>query len=47
MRRWLTNQAVAKGVANVFLMAEGPAEARIYSRAGFEEISEVLHISLP
>jgi ribosomal protein S18 acetylase RimI-like enzyme len=46
MTRWLTNQAVAKGVANVFLMAEGPAEARMYSRAGFEEISEVLHISL-
>ena len=46
MTRRLTEEATARGIDNVFLMAEGPDEARIYVRAGFEPISEVLHISL-
>jgi ribosomal protein S18 acetylase RimI-like enzyme len=46
MTRWLAEEMVAKGVANVFLMAMGTPEARIYTRAGFLECSEVLHISL-
>jgi hypothetical protein len=29
----------------VFLMAHGADEARIYARAGFVELGEVLHIS--
>jgi N-acetylglutamate synthase-like GNAT family acetyltransferase len=46
MTHWLTREALARGIENVFLMAEGAAEARIYARAGFEAVSEVLHISL-
>jgi len=30
---------------NVFLMAAGEAEARIYGRVGFRLIGQVLHIS--
>jgi ribosomal protein S18 acetylase RimI-like enzyme len=44
--RRLTDEAIAIGADNVFLMAEGPAEARIYARAGFVQVSEVLHTSL-
>ena len=44
--RGLAAEAIARGTGNVFLMAAGEAEARIYERAGFETVSEVLHISL-
>jgi len=47
MTGWLAAEAFAKGVAGVFLMARGEAEARIYARAGFALESEVLHISRP
>ena len=43
---WLTDAALAKGMTLVFLMAQSTAEARIYARAGFVELGEVLHISL-
>jgi hypothetical protein len=46
MTRLLTAEAQARGIDNVFLMAEGAPEERIYARVGFETISEVLHISL-
>jgi ribosomal protein S18 acetylase RimI-like enzyme len=46
MTRLLTAEAIVRGIDNVFLMAEGEAEERIYARVGFETISEVLHISL-
>jgi ribosomal protein S18 acetylase RimI-like enzyme len=46
MTHRLTAEALARGIDNVFLMADGPAEERIYARVGFETISEVLHISL-
>ena len=42
---WLAARAAEQGAENVFLMAESEAEARIYARAGFRAISEVLHIS--
>jgi ribosomal protein S18 acetylase RimI-like enzyme len=42
---WLAARAAERGVDNVFLMAESEEEARIYARAGFRAISEVLHIS--
>lgn len=45
MASWLAEQAFAKGMTGVFLMAHGEAEARIYARAGFVSQSEVLHIS--
>ena len=45
MTHWLTQQALERGIDNVFLMAEGEAEERIYARVGFEMVSEVLHIS--
>src|SRR5207253_2802441 len=32
----LATAAIARGIDNVFLMAEGVPEARIYGRAGFE-----------
>jgi ribosomal protein S18 acetylase RimI-like enzyme len=47
MASWLAEQAFAKGMTGVFLMAHGEAEARIYARAGFVSQSEVLHISRP
>jgi len=43
----LVQAAFAAGVATVFLMAATEAEARIYTRAGFTTVSEILHISLP
>ena len=43
---WLTDAALAKGMTLVFLMAQSADEARIYARAGFVELGEVLHISL-
>jgi ribosomal protein S18 acetylase RimI-like enzyme len=45
MTGWLAQEAYAKGMTLVFLMARGEAEARIYERAGFVSRSEVLHIS--
>ncbi len=42
---WLAQAALDRGLS-VFLMAAGPDEARIYSRAGFVEQGEVLHISV-
>src|SRR5919201_1365741 len=47
MTRVLTVEALARGIDNVFLMAEGPAEERIYARVGFGTISDVLHASHP
>jgi ribosomal protein S18 acetylase RimI-like enzyme len=38
----LARDAFGNGAGGVFLMAHGEAEARIYERAGFERISEVL-----
>jgi ribosomal protein S18 acetylase RimI-like enzyme len=46
MTRWLAEHMHAKGAGGVFLMAMGDREARIYARAGFEQQSVVLHISL-
>jgi ribosomal protein S18 acetylase RimI-like enzyme len=46
MTQRLTAESLARGIDNVFLMAEGPAEERIYARVGFKTLSEVLHISL-
>jgi hypothetical protein len=46
MAGWLTDAALAKGMTLVFLMAQSADEARIYARAGFVELGEVLHISL-
>jgi ribosomal protein S18 acetylase RimI-like enzyme len=43
---WLAERAFAAGMEDVFLMAAGDAEARIYARAGFTRSGEVLHISL-
>jgi N-acetylglutamate synthase-like GNAT family acetyltransferase len=43
----LVRDALAIGVTTVFLMAAHEAEARIYARAGFSRVEEVLHISLP
>ncbi len=43
----LTQEAFASGVTLAFLMAATDVEARIYARAGFTEIGEVLHISRP
>jgi hypothetical protein len=43
----LTQDAFAAGVTLPFLMAAHDAEARIYARAGFSPIGEILHISLP
>ena len=46
MTGWLARAAYDHGMTLVFLMAHGSDEARIYRRAGFVEIGEVLHISL-
>ncbi|MGH2387168.1 MAG: GNAT family N-acetyltransferase [Chloroflexota bacterium] len=43
----LAQDAFAAGVATVFLMAAHQAEERIYARAGFSTIGDILHISLP
>jgi ribosomal protein S18 acetylase RimI-like enzyme len=45
MTRWLAREMHARGNDGVFLMADGPPEERIYARAGFETISDILHIS--
>jgi ribosomal protein S18 acetylase RimI-like enzyme len=45
MTRWLAREMHARGNDGVFLMAAGEAEARIYERAGFATISDILHIS--
>ena len=45
MTRWLAREMRARGNDYVFLMADGPSEERIYTRAGFETISDILHIS--
>ena len=46
LTQWLAERMAARDVDCVFLMAESEREERIYARAGFETISEVLHISL-
>jgi ribosomal protein S18 acetylase RimI-like enzyme len=46
MTHWLADQMSARGAGCVFLMADSEREERIYARAGFETVSEVVHISL-
>lgn len=41
----LVQEAFAVGVELAFLMAAGEDEARIYARAGFTRIGDILHIS--
>ena len=43
----LLEEAFAAGVTLPFLMAAAEAEERIYARAGFTTIGEILHISRP
>lgn len=43
----LVQAAFDAGVTTAFLMAADEAERRIYTRAGFSPIGEILHISLP
>ncbi|MFN6486873.1 MULTISPECIES: GNAT family N-acetyltransferase [unclassified Nostoc] len=43
----LVREAFDSGVTVAFLMAAHQEEARIYTRAGFSTIGEILHISLP
>jgi ribosomal protein S18 acetylase RimI-like enzyme len=45
MAGWLAREMHGRGNDGVFLMAAGEREARIYERAGFETVSEILHIS--
>jgi ribosomal protein S18 acetylase RimI-like enzyme len=45
MTRRLAREMHARGNDGVFLMAAGEAEARIYGRAGFAAVSDILHIS--
>ncbi|MFL5969508.1 MAG: GNAT family N-acetyltransferase [Gaiellaceae bacterium] len=45
MTRWLAQEMRARGNDGVFLMAAGEDEARIYERAGFETVSDILHVS--
>jgi ribosomal protein S18 acetylase RimI-like enzyme len=45
--RRLASEMHARGNDGLFLMADGPPEERIYQRAGFETISDILHISCP
>jgi ribosomal protein S18 acetylase RimI-like enzyme len=47
MARWLAREMRSRGNDGVFLMAAGEREARIYERAGFATVSEILHISAP
>lgn len=42
----LVGEAFAAGISVPFLMAAHEAEQRIYARAGFSAIGEILHISL-
>jgi ribosomal protein S18 acetylase RimI-like enzyme len=46
MTRVLAREMHTRGNDGVFLMADGPPEERIYARAGFTTISDILHISL-
>jgi GNAT superfamily N-acetyltransferase len=41
----LAHEMQTRGCDGVFLMADGPPEERIYMRAGFDTIGDVLHIS--
>ncbi len=43
----LTEEALSAGVTLPFLMAAGLDEARIYAKAGYRRIGDVLHISKP
>ncbi len=43
----LVQEAFAVGISAPFLMAAQEAEARIYARAGFSVVGEILHISRP
>ncbi|HUP27284.1 MAG TPA: GNAT family N-acetyltransferase [Chloroflexia bacterium] len=45
--RRLASEAFKAGVTLAFLMAVHEAEARIYARAGFSRVGEILHISRP
>jgi ribosomal protein S18 acetylase RimI-like enzyme len=45
LTRRLASEMRARGNDGVFLMAAGEGEARIYERAGFATVSEILHIS--
>ncbi|HET8845559.1 MAG TPA: GNAT family N-acetyltransferase [Ktedonobacteraceae bacterium] len=45
MTSWLTRKAFAQGIQNVFLMAAGENEARIYARVGFARVAEVVGMS--
>jgi ribosomal protein S18 acetylase RimI-like enzyme len=45
MARRLAREMHGRGNDLVFLMAAGEAEERIYARAGFQTISDILHIS--
>ena len=45
MTRWLAREMQVRGNDAVFLMAAGEREARIYERAGFTTVSDILHIS--
>lgn len=45
MTAWLAQKANEAGTHSVFLMAAGVDEARIYARAGFEQMGYILHIS--
>ena len=45
MARRLAREMHSRGNDGVFLMAAGEREARIYERAGFATVSEILHIS--
>jgi ribosomal protein S18 acetylase RimI-like enzyme len=47
MAAWIALQAQRRGIEQVFLMAHGEPEARIYGRAGFRRCGEVLHIAMP
>jgi GNAT superfamily N-acetyltransferase len=42
---WLVRAAFASGIPQPWLMAASAPEERIYARAGFRPVSEVLHIS--
>lgn len=43
----LVSEACAAGIITPFLMPAGADEERIYVRAGFARVSEILHISRP
>jgi ribosomal protein S18 acetylase RimI-like enzyme len=45
MTRRLAREMLARGNDGVFLMAAGDSEARIYERAGFAAVTQILHIS--